>query len=103
MLWIHLVREGWIGCVAACALVYPMGTDTLNVVHDPFSLNPWIPWFEMAANVCRVRHCGVVGSAVDLRECSVALVVGRAESWREIIETRHLVPFYPTRLSLIHI
>ena len=78
-------------------MVHPMGTDTLNVVHDPLSLNPWIPWFEVASYVCGVRHCGVVGPSVDLRECSVALVVGRAESWREIIETRHFVPFHPAR------
>ena len=78
-------------------MVHPMGTYTLDVVHDPFSLNPWVPWLKVAAYVCRVRHSDVVGPTVDLRECSVALVVGRAEAWREVIETCHFVPFDPAR------
>lgn len=89
------MRVGRIGCVAASALVHPVGAYTLNVVHDPFGLNPWIPWFEVATHVCRVRHGNGMGPSVDLRECSVALVVGRAEAWREVIDPCHFVPFNP--------
>ena len=89
------MRGSWIVCLVACARMQPMGAYTLDVVHDPLSLNPWIPWFKIAAHVCGVRHGDGMGPSVDLRECSVALAFGRAETWREVIEPCHFVPVNP--------
>ena len=72
---IQLMRCGWIFGIVACARVQPMGTYTLDVVHDPFCLNPRIPWLKLVAYVCRGGHGDGVGPAVDLRKSSVAMVV----------------------------
>ena len=92
---VQLMRGGWIGCMVACAVVHPVGANILDVVHNPFSLNPWIPWLKLAAHICRVRHGYVMGPSVDLRKCSVALVVGRAETRREVVEPTKFVPVNP--------
>ena len=76
-------------------MVHPVGTHTLDVVHDPLGLNPWVPWFKIAAHVRRVRHGDGMGASVDLREGSVALAFRRAEAWREVIEPCHFIPVNP--------